>query len=144
MRTTALTLYVILVISSGVDGATDPSDWSAVLQLPSGASITVITRHEDRLERNFVAANDSELVVASEARNVEHIARTDVIEVSVEASFKRQMWIGFLGVLITAGASAIGKAVDAEGGAAVGSLVGATAGTVLWYQKRSSVIYRAP
>jgi hypothetical protein len=135
------------------------SDWRRVRQLAPRAEISVIVRGTPPARRYFVAGDESELIVSNGAGQVEHIARTDVAEISVLAKHigrhaRRGLLVGgilgavFMGaVLAEGGCSPVAECVaftmvGAAGGAGYGALFGAIVGSVA--PRSPDVIYRAP
>lgn len=142
-------------------GAPATSDWSRVRQLGRGTGITVTVKNAPPVHGQFLAADESELTMLNGAGEVEHIARTDVAEISVPAMhIGRHARRGFLiGSIVGATFSLVGLTVAGCGSASssqcvgevalvvagfggLGSGVGALVGSVV--PKRPDVIYRAP
>jgi len=142
-------------------GAPAASAWSRVRQLGPGTGIIVTVKNAPPVHGQFLAADESELTVLNGAGEAEHIARTDVAEISVPAKhIGRHARRGFLvGGIVGALVSLAGLAVAGCGsasspecfgevvlvvggfgglGAGMGSLVGSVV------PRRLDVIYRAP
>ncbi len=142
-------------------GAPAASAWSRVRQLGPGTGIIVTVKNALPVHGQFLAADESELTVLNGAGEAEHIARTDVAEISVPAKhIGRHARRGFLvGGIVGALFSLAGLAVAGCGsasssecfgevvlvvggfgglGAGMGSLVGSVV------PRRLDVIYRAP
>ena len=150
-----------LVNEAVPQGCAPASDWSRVRQLARGTGITVAVKNAPSVHGQFLAANESELTMLNGAGEVEHIARTDVAEISVPVMhIGRHARRGFLiGSIVGATLSLVGLTVAGCGSASssecvgevalvvagfggLGSGIGALVGSVV--PKRPDVIYRAP
>ena len=136
------------------------SDWRSVRQLAPRAEIIVIVKGTPPARRYFVSADESELIMANRAGEVEHIARTDLAEISVlgkhvgRHTHRGLLVGGIVGAAIMGttfaqlgcGSSAFEclavEVVAAAGGAGYGALIGGVVGSVA--PRSPDVIYRAP
>ncbi len=131
-------------------GGTPIADWLRVRQLAPGAEIILTVKSVWTSPRHFIAADSLELVVSDAAGQVDHIARTDVIEIKKEHSkvLLRTLAVPLSIALAMAG-GAIGHAIqggDGLGGPLLGALALGLGGAVVIraVYPKWDVIYRAP
>ena len=135
--------------------------WDNVRQLAPGARLSVAVTGRAPVTRWFVAANDSELLVNDDAGTPHSIARSEVAELRimtkkdfdfVSRTMRPLVLIGVgagagLGVAYCANhtCDTPGWVLGTYAYAAVGALIGSTAGVVVAVTRDNSrVIYRAP
>jgi hypothetical protein len=140
-------------------GNSAEAGWSRIRQRAPRTELNVTVKGAPPAKRHFVAADDSQLTVSNGAGQVEHIERTDVVEVRVLAKHigrhaRRGVLVGGIGgavmmglVLAETGCPSPFECFAYEGagtaaGAGYGALIGAIVGSV---EPRSlDVVYRAP
>lgn len=142
-------------------GGRSTSDWSRVRQLGPGTGIIVTVKNAPPVHGQFLASDESELTMLNGVGEVEHIARTDVAEISVPAKHigrhaRRGFLVGgivgalfsFAGLTVAGCGSASSSECFGEvvlvvaGFGGLGAGMGTLVGSVV--PRRPDVIYRAP
>ena len=144
-------------------GTAVTSNWAGVRQLAFGTELIVTVTGAPSVHGTFQSADDSELTVFDlDRRQTEHIARTDVVEISVlkkPSPKSASRWGALIGLgagLATAGfvlhsycsdhtcdtAPAVAVSFYSTMGALIGSGIGVLVG--IGRDKTRTVIYRAP